>query len=270
MGAWDEALGGFSDWLASADCSPRTIRLRVGYLIRLALRYPDRDPWSLTVDDLTGFLAYEGWAPETRKSARAAVRSFYRWALDTERVTRNPAAKLPAITIPPTIPRPAPESVVVRALAFTDSVRDRVMILLAAAAGLRRAEIAELHTRCRVGDMLRITGKGGRTRTVPIGPHLLELLQAIEADQGAGYYFPGLTQGHLSPGHVGKILKKLLGPDWSAHCLRHRFATKAYAADRDLLAVQQLLGHAKPETTQRYTALPQDALRRAAAAARIA
>ncbi|MBA2774731.1 MAG: site-specific integrase [Nocardioidaceae bacterium] len=51
----------------------------------------------------------------------------------------------------------------------------------------------------------------------------------------------------------------MLGAGWSGHKLRHRFATTAYAAERDLLAVQQLLGHSRPEVTARYTALPGDA-----------
>jgi len=55
------------------------------------------------------------------------------------------------------------------------------------------------------------------------------------------------------PGHVGVLLKRLLGPEWSAHTLRHRYGTVTYSHARDLLTVQKLLGHARPETTMRYT-----------------
>jgi site-specific recombinase XerD len=58
-------------------------------------------------------------------------------------------------------------------------------------------------------------------------------------------------------------MSALLGPGWTAHSLRHRFATRAYAGERDLLTVQQLLGHSSVATTQRYTQIPDDALRRA-------
>lgn len=56
-----------------------------------------------------------------------------------------------------------------------------------------------------------------------------------------------------------------LPPGWTAHTLRHRFATRSYAATRDLATVQELLGHAKPETTRLYVALPPDAMRQATA-----
>jgi len=65
---------------------------------------------------------------------------------------------------------------------------------------------------------------------------------------------------------VGRIMSDALGgprSGWTAHTLRHRFATRAYAGDRDILSVQQLLGHSSVATTQRYTAPPDDALRKA-------
>jgi len=77
----------------------------------------------------------------------------------------------------------------------------------------------------------------------------------------------GATSGRQAASWVGARIKRLLGPQYSAHTLRHRFATFAYSADRDLLSVQQLLGHSRPETTARYTALAADALRTAAARA---
>lgn len=133
------------------------------------------------------------------------------------------------------------------------------MLLLAAYAGLRRAEIAAVHTRDIQDGCLRVTGKGGRTRVIPLHPEIERALTGIDD----GYIFPGKDRGHLSAGHVGKILQRQLGSGWTAHTLRHRFATKAYAVNRDLFAVQQLLGHSKPETTMRYTQLPADALRAA-------
>lgn len=68
--------------------------------------------------------------------------------------------------------------------------------------------------------------------------------------------FPGADHGHLSPHRVGDLVAAALPGGWTCHTLRHRFATRSYTASGgDLLAVQRLLGHAKPETTQRYVAL---------------
>lgn len=78
-----------------------------------------------------------------------------------------------------------------------------------------------------------------------------------------GFLFPGRTGRGVSPDVVGKTLSRLLGAGWSGHTLRHRFASSAYAAERDLRAVQELLGHSTPVTTARYVQTPTAAKRAA-------
>lgn len=73
-----------------------------------------------------------------------------------------------------------------------------------------------------------------------------------------------VIQAALGRADPDERLMLLLAAGWSAHSMRHRYATVTYAVARDLLTVQQLLGHSKPETTMRYTALPADALRASA------
>ncbi len=245
-------------WLRASGTSKDTLRLRSHYLRRLSEFHAGRDLLDLELRDLVDFLARADWAPETRKSARATIRGFYQWALRTGQIDDDPSALLPPVRIPPGRPRPAPDSVFAKAL-LAAGPRDRLMLMLAAYAGLRRGEIARVHSDDVVGDSLRVHGKGGKIRAVPLHPQLLVALRA----QSDGWVFPGRIDGHLSPGHVGKTLQQLLGPGWSGHTLRHRFASRAYAADRDLRAVQELLGHSKPETTARYTAVPDGALRAA-------
>lgn len=140
--------------------------------------------------------------------------------------------------------------------------RERLMLRLAAECGLRRAEIAGIHSRDLVDDLLGwslvVHGKGDRDRVVPLPVAIALELRA----QPEGWVFPGDDDGHLSPRWVGRVTARLLPEGWTLHTLRHRFATRAYAVDRDLLTVQTLLGHASPVTTRRYVALPDDALRR--------
>lgn len=143
------------------------------------------------------------------------------------------------------------------------------MVLLAAEHGLRRGggEIARVHTNDLVEDLLgwslRVHGKGGKDRVVPLREELANDLRALPP----GWAFPSPSGGHLTEHHVGKIIARVLPGGWTAHTLRHRFATVAYAGTRDLLAVQEMLGHAKPETTRGYVQLPADALRAAISAA---
>jgi integrase/recombinase XerC len=259
---WFDTIDGYAVWLAAAGRSPQTIRVRRSYLRRLASEHPSTPPAELTVQQLAGFLAHGGWAPETRKSARASVCDLYHWLELTEQITTDPTRLLSPVKVPAGKPRPTPPTVLERALARADD-RTRLMVMLAAYAGLRRAEIAGVHTEHIEGDVLRVDGKGGRVRIVPLNPELLEAL----AECPRGWVFPSPHGEHLGADAVGKILKRALGEGWTAHTLRHRFASRAYAGQRDLRAVQELLGHSKPETTARYVAVPDGALRAAVMAA---
>jgi integrase len=253
---WQADVEAFVQYLHAAGRAGTTIRLRRFHLER-AFTWIAVPPLEVTEDDLLRYLAANTWKPETRKSVRASLCGFYGWAVKTRRLSVDPSRNLPSVTVPQGEPHPTPDRNAHAALAADDSDL-RLMVMLAAYAGLRRAEIATLHSRNIVGDVLRVTGKGGKERDIPAHPDLLAALAGRE-----GYIFPGKIDGHLSPDWVGKRLKRALGEGWTAHSLRHRFATRAYAGERDLLTVQQLLGHSSVATTQRYTQVPDDAKRRA-------
>ena len=157
-------------------------------------------------------------------------------------------------------PRPCPEIAYREALARAGD-RERVILRLAAEAGLRRAEVARVHSDDLIEDLegwsLIVHGKGGRQRVVP----LTDSLAAAVRSRGQGWAFPGGMDGHLSPRWVGKVVTRLLSGEATMHQLRHRFATRAYSVDRDVFTVQELLGHASPATTRRYVMVPRSALR---------
>lgn len=254
---WQDELDGFVQHLRAGGAAPSTVRLRRMHLER-ALTWLGLAPFTVTTTDLEGYLAAHEWAAETRKSVRSSLRAFYGWAEDAGHVDTSPARRLPNVTVPQGKPKPTPDDVMRETMSTADE-RTRLMVMLAAYAGLRRAEIAGLHADDIVDDSLRITGKGGKVRRVPLHPDLAAALAGVR-----GYVFPGDDGGHLSPDRVGRIVSRALkGKGWTAHTLRHRFATRAYAGERDLLTVQQLLGHSSVATTQRYTQIPDDALRRA-------
>lgn len=261
---WTAHVTAYAAWMIAAHRSPSTVELRTYHLRRIAGAHGD--PWAVTVDELTELLAHPSWSAETKRSYRASWGTFYGWAHATGRTDTNPARLLPTIAPPRGLPRPVPEDRLRDALHGADD-RLRLMLLLASHAGLRRAEIAQVHTDDIEADLLglslRVRGKGDRVRRVPLSTSLGVLLTACPV----GYVFPSPHGGHLSPAYVGKLLSRALGDGWTAHTARHRFASRAYAAERDLRAVQELLGHAKPETTARYTAVPLDAARRAVDAA---
>lgn len=131
------------------------------------------------------------------------------------------------------------------------------MVRLAGACGLRRAEIAQLRGDDIDNGWVRVTGKGGQVRAVPL-PDDLAWLGGVD-----GWVFPNGRGGHLAPDTVGRLLRQVLGR--GGHTLRHRYATTVYAGTGDLRAVQELLGHASPVTTARYTLVSPKRLREAAA-----
>jgi integrase len=270
---WSQALADWQTHTRAAGITEGTVKHHKRYLHALARIAPD--PFAARQADLLAFLgSAPDWAPETRRGAHTALRAFYRWASESDppRIERDPAAGLPRVHIPATVPRPAPAELVAATLAKSDA-RIRLAVLLGRLAGLRRAEIAGLHVDHVQGEDLRITGKGGRTRVVPLHPDLAAALApavAAAKARGDGWLFPRLTPRgkqptgqHITPAHLGKIVSRALGAGWSPHKLRHAAATAWYSADRDLLAVQQLLGHSSPSTTQRYVVLPDNALRAA-------
>ena len=196
-----------------------------------------------------------------------SIRAFYA-AL---RIDPSPADALPTISRPVPPPRPTPERVYRDALAAADE-RTRAILVLAGAAGLRRGEIVRVNIADLSDDgdapFLLVRAKGGHDRLIPVTAEIAGLIRTRCAADRDGWAFPSRDGGHIRPRWASKLAARVLPPGWSLHSLRHRFATTAYSADRDLLAVQRLLGHSSVATTQRYTAPPDDAMRRALDAAR--
>lgn len=257
---WAEPIASYRRHQLVAGRSKDTVRMRAEQLVRLSNETAADTPWTLGVEDLVEWMAGHRWARETARQHRATFRSFYGWAVDVGRIEESPAARLPRVALRPPNPRPASEDVYASALAA--DARTALMARLAGDLGLRRAEIATLHTedlfQTAGGWWLVVHGKGDRNRALPVGDGLLRQLQALPA----GWVFPGRIEGHISPQYAGKLLTRALPDGVTGHALRHRFATKAYAVNRDLFAVQQLLGHASPNTTQAYVKVPEESLRR--------
>lgn len=259
-------LGKWKAWLRAANNRPATIEQRL-YHVQRMLRETNGDPRTISTDELVAWLSSKEWRPNTMRSYRASLVAFFAWAQADGLRQDNPARKVPPVRMPRGLPRPTPEQMY-REAALAAEPRVRLMIHLAAMCGLRRGEIARLKYEDVVEDLLgwslRIQGKGGHVRYVPLPREL-----AIELRrERSGWVFPSSARpGPLTPAHVGKLVARALPDNWTCHTLRHRCGTVAYAKSKDLRAVQELLGHARTDTTALYTKIPASSIRQAMEAA---
>ena len=262
--AWRESVEAWVAHLRAGGHPPTTIRLRTQHVRQLSAAH--EDPWSLTTESLVRWMAGHEWAPATAYSVRCSLRAFYGWAVASGRAATNPAAGLPQVRRRPPRPHPLADDILEAVLRRADE-REWLILNLAGRCGLRRAEIAQVRGQDVHGYpgqwSLVVNGKGQRARVVPMPDDLAQRVLA----GGRSWTFPGNDGGHLSPQWVGEMISRMLPHGWSLHSLRHRFATRAYAATRDAFAVQRLLGHASPATTLAYVQVPDDSLRAAMLAA---
>ncbi|MEZ5925636.1 MAG: site-specific tyrosine recombinase [Hyphomicrobiaceae bacterium] len=234
----------------------------------------------------------EGLAATSRARRLSAVRQLFKFLEGEGRIAFNPAERLPGPKRERPLPRILSIAEVDRLLAAARRTaeaaigRDRLtalrlvaLIELLYATGMRVSELVSLPRRVLDGDarMLTIRGKGGRERLVPLSQHAKEALAAfLEADgheagrtAASKWLFPSHgALGHVTRQHVGQELKELaveagLDPDRvSPHVLRHAFASHLLDRGADLRAVQKLLGHADISTTEIYTHVLEERLKR--------
>jgi integrase/recombinase XerC len=247
-----------------------------------------KDLASITATDLRAYLASRRsgerpLAPRSLSQALSAIRAFHGYLgrrLDT------PNAAVPLVRGPrvrPGAPRPVSEAQARdllreaggdRDLPVWAAARDRAVLTLLWGCGLRISEAMSLRGRdAPLADSLRILGKGGRTRFVPVLAPVREAIDAYVAVLPASLapddpLFRANRGGALGPRQVQLLVQTLRGKlglteRATPHALRHAFATHLLGAGADLRSIQDLLGHASLSTTQRYTAVDAAGLLRA-------
>lgn len=264
---WRRSIEGWTDTLKAAGLSAQTIKSRRYKMVHLAALLMPSGPEDVTTEQIVQVFARQQWKPETRKAYRNTISSFFRWLHKSCRRSDDPSLDVPRVKKPHAHPRPCPDKYVTAAMEKATAA-EKLMIRFGAECGLRRGEIARVHSDDVVADSaghsLIVRGKGDKQRIVP----LPDDLAAIVMDAN-GYLFPGRFGGHVEESYIGDHISHLLPDGYAAHTLRHRFATTAYAATHDLFVVAELLGHESVETTEHYVAMPDGRLREATAAVRL-
>jgi integrase/recombinase XerC/integrase/recombinase XerD len=267
-----------ADWATAAGLEPRAVDLK-------ALRR------------YVAALSARGQAPSTVARKLAAVRALFRVQTELGQIDQNPADLVAAPKRPKTLPRVLKreevELLLDRIPATTPlEQRDRALLELAYSSGLRAEELVSLELGAIDFDAesVRVEGKGGKTRLVPVGEHALAAIAgylersrpALRAAPGDGPaaqrepMFLSKTGRRLSTSDVRRRLRiwtrmtRSSAPGLAAahpHTLRHSFATHLLEGGADLRSIQELLGHATISTTQVYTRVESVRLRAAYARA---
>jgi integrase/recombinase XerC len=237
---------------------------------------------SAQVRRFVAMLHARGLAPRTLASLLSAWRGLYRWLARHKGYGANPVEGVRA----PKAGRRLPKALSVEQVARLfdgeapkdpEGVRDRAMFELLYSSGLRLAELVALDVGdgrldLRAGEVT-VTGKGSKTRTVPVGARARQALEAwlgVRAQLAAPQekaLFVGARGRRIAPGVVERQLRRVAAAQGIAgrlhpHMLRHSFASHVLQSSQDLRAVQELLGHASIATTQVYTHLDYQALAR--------
>ncbi len=235
-----------------------------------AQRQGGADLQALQTEQLRTFIAAEhrrGLSPKSLQRRLSACRSFYQWLLKHGRIKANPAAGIRAPKAPRKLPQVLDVDEAMQLVEVpTDTklgLRDRALLELFYSSGLRLSELCALHWHDFSDGLVTVLGKGAKQRSVPVGSHAQNALDAWRAETGAGSdapVFPGRGGKPISPRAVQMRLRLLaqrqgLFKRVHPHLLRHSFASHMLESSGDLRGVQELLGHADIATTQIYTHL---------------
>jgi integrase/recombinase XerC len=238
-----------------------TIRQRRYAIRRLADHLGSVSLLDATPEHLADYLG-RPLSPEGRATEISHLRQFYRWCEEQGYVGVSPAGHLRRPRLPRRLPRPIEPDDLRHALREADD-RVRPWLYLAAYAGLRCCEIAGLRREDVLLHhdppmLLVVDGKGAKQRLVPIAAELEAEIRRWDLPR-SGWLFgrrdggPGPVPAHRVSQLANRHLKAC-GIDASIHQLRHLFGTVLYRRTRDLRLVQEVLGHANPNTTAGYAA----------------
>ena len=295
MSQWALALSALDDDLGRRAVAPKTSRAYLGDAEQFAAWASERGYEPASIDPrairrYAASLSERGLAPSSVARKLAALRALFRAQVELGRRQENPADLVSAPKRPRRLPRALKAADVAALLDRipADSaleLRDRALFELAYASGLRAEELVtlDLDSIDFDGEAVRVEGKGGKTRVVPVGEQALAAIERyLRGARGA------LAQDDTTALFLSKSGRRLGTSDvrrrlrtWARqalarapgvaqahpHALRHSFATHLLDGGADLRAIQEMLGHANISTTQVYTRIESRRLRSAYARA---
>ena len=276
----ERAVDQFLRTLRERNSSAHTIKAYSSDLRIFSAYIGSRDWRAIDHVTIRGFLSHlyeKGLSKTSVARSLAAVRSLYRWLAQEGVVEQNPAALVSTPKLPKKLPRvPTIEEMnsvldgqMPEVASFPE--RDRLLFELLYGCGIRNSELIGINLDdIRLSaEAILIRGKGKKERYVPFGDAVRVALTAYvparqqalgELKKNTSALLINRRGGRLTTRSVGRIIKKIavakgLSPDVHPHTLRHAFGTHMLEEGADLRAIQEMLGHERLSTTQRYTQL---------------
>lgn len=244
-------LGDYETFLRRRELADGTIYKRVGVLEATLRRWGTLE---LQPEQIETLLDERGLTGRSRYAWVSHLAQFYRWAVPAGHVSWDPTPLVVRPRSSRSLPRPIATTELRRALAAAHSPTMRLWLMLAAYQGLRAGEIAALHWSWVTEDGIRVRGKGGHTRVVPLHPEVAVVLGSWPVREGHLFVRPaGTPWPAAAVSREMAVFLERCGIRDRAHGLRHWFGTECYRASKDLRLVQELMGHQSPITTAGYS-----------------
>jgi len=288
----DNKVNGFLEYLKKErSYSPHTIKAYKTDLIqfsRFVKEYGGTGSFNVssvdkkTVQHFVGSLTEKGLSPKSTGRKLASIKSFFRYLLKHAHVESNPASTVKAPKQHASLPKFLQKEVLEQILSYSDKddwqlKRDKTILELLYSTGIRLGELVAID----MGDVqinqktVKVFGKGGKERIVPFGGKAAEALDFylkerniyVHKDLNDNPLFISRQGLRISPRTVQSRLKKLFdsvaaGSGFTPHLMRHTFATHLLDHGADIRAVKELLGHASLSSTQIYTHLETEKMKK--------
>jgi len=251
-------LDDWKHWQTAQGLADRTIKDRRATMLHLAA-HAGVPVLHITPEHIIDYLGRRSLSPSSKASYHATIRAFYKWAVKTGRLDSNPADSTPSPRRPKGVPRPVRTAHLSALLRVANRRRTKAMIILAAYAGLRVHEVAKFRgdDLDRIGEVITVTGKGGKTAMIPAHPVIMELAHHMPRRD---YWFPAYASQTDAPHITGKQVSyaigyamKRAGFDGTAHQLRHWYASTLLDEGVDVRIVKEMMRHESLASTEIYT-----------------
>lgn len=231
--------------------------------IKQFFNYSQKQVGEILTDDILNFiveLRNNKYKTSTSNRKLSAIKTFFKFMIRQQFLKSNPADIIEGGKLEQRLPSPIDANDIENIIKRAETIRDKAILEVLYGTGVRRSELVNL----KVEDInfkqgwIKVLGKGGKERIIPLNPTALKLLKELTKNQQSQWVFPGRTlDKHLSTRQLNNIIKKIAEAagvnNITPHKFRHSFCSILFENGADIKTIQDMAGHASVNTTNLYT-----------------